>query len=407
LDFLKQPLKDHFKWRELTRFGSLEDYKQVYPVVYDSWNFVNKKLKVGIEVEVEQVRRDLPDRWPHFWTIKEDGSLRNQGLEFITAPIVDDEIAYTVNWLFANLPIRADFSERTSIHVHVNCRNRSTGDILNIMLLYLVFEKLLYQFAGPERYKNIFCVPIQETKLPIILSNYLANGRFGDLLQGWAKYSGLNLLPLKTLGSIEFRHMQGHRDPVYLLNWINILYRLYNSACDYEFRELFNQIKVLNSTSNYEQFLQEVFHEEAKHFSRAHLQDDMEYGVSVVKAVQPPSPFITNLIQGISNNSPLLKSLNLDETKTKKVKQAAVAALAEIPVMEEFHIDIDDVENLAPAPAPRARHPAREWAPGRRLENGMWAQWNENGFDIEYRYFFDDLGGWIPEAEAIAQGRIV
>lgn len=282
---------------------------------------VRPKLKVGIEVEVEGVRNNLKSA-PQvgcLWYTKDDGSLRNGGKEFISIPIADQLIPYAVNFLFDDyLPKTAEFTDRTSIHVHVNVRSWTTGDILNLMLLYIVFEKILYRFAGPSRYKNIFCVPIQDTKLPVTLSEYFANQNFTSLIMSWAKYSGLNLLPIKTQGTVEYRHMIGHRDSSYLLNWINILQQLHKMADRSKFDVLFNTIRVLNTTSAYEQFLIDTFQDQAKHLLRWNFKDEMEYGISVVKAIREPSPFMKSLLENISNNSQLLKSLGISENETKK-----------------------------------------------------------------------------------------
>jgi hypothetical protein len=257
-----------------------------------------------------------------FWAIKEDGSLRNGGAEYVTPPLKDQEIACAVPLLFDQmLPKTADFSARTSIHVHLNVRDWSMGDILKLMLVYAPFEKLLYKYAGAERYKNNFCVPIQETKLPIVLSNYLANGDFGGLLGGWAKYSGLNLLPIKVFGTVEYRHMRGHRDTDHLLTWINILQRMHIYARNEDFKTLLGGIQSLNTTSYYEQFLRDVFKKDADKLMTKNLQKDMEYGVSLVKAIKPPSPFLINLLGNISNKSPLLKGLGISEAETKKAKK--------------------------------------------------------------------------------------
>ena len=160
---------------------------------------------------------------------------------------------------------------------------RST--LLNILLLYLVFEKLMYKFAGPTRYKNIFCIPIQETKLPIAVANFLVHGEVSSLIREWQKYSGLNLAPVRGFGTVEYRHMMGHRDPIYLLKWINILMRIHKYARKSDFMILFNRIRTLNTTSLYEEFLVDVFKGEAKLLLSEDLKNDMELGVSTVKSI--------------------------------------------------------------------------------------------------------------------------
>lgn len=357
MDFLETPLKEFGRWHDLPKIDcSWEDYMRAIAVPsYKPHEMVRPRLKVGIEVEVEQVRdRLLPNVANAVWGVREDGSLRNGGVEFVSIPICDQQIPWSIHYLFDQyLPKQADFSDRTSIHVHVNVRSWSCGDVLNLMLLYIVFEKLLYRFAGPHRYKNIFCVPIQETKLPIVLSNYLANGAFDDLLMHWAKYSGLNLVPIKKMGTVEYRQMLGHRDSDYLLNWINILQQMHKAADTTNFKQLFNTIKTLNSTSYYEQFLVDTFKDQAKHLLKFDLKREMEYGVSVVKAIQPPSAFLKRILGSISNKSALLQGLHLVEAQTKKEKMLYDVHFAggQIPVgapagwnINEFNIQRANVE---------------------------------------------------------------
>lgn len=286
-----------------------EDYKSgIKPVL--------PKKAIGIEVEVENVRRAAFDQ--NMWGTKEDGSLRNNGIEFVSCPLAGKQIEIAVRHLFSVLPIGADFSERTSIHVHLNMRDSLVKDLLNLLLLYISFEKCLYRFAGEYRYRNIFCVPLQETQLPIILSNFIANGDLLSLIKQWQKYSGLNLLPLIPFGTVEFRQMHGHRDPDLLLNWINIIFRMFKYSKKYSFDELFNYIRTLNSTSKYEEFLTVVFEKEAELINFPKLKQAMEPGVSTIKMVSKPSMFVQQLISQIDNNSELLKSLGISVKSTLK-----------------------------------------------------------------------------------------
>jgi len=324
MDFLAHLVKDYGgRWNDLARLSyPFEDYMKAIPVAsYKPFEMVRPRLKIGIEVEVEKVAHHLGVNMANeMWMTREDGSLRQGGIEFVSIPIADQQIPWAIHYLFDQyLPKDADFSARTSIHVHVNVRNWSCKEILNLILLYIVFERLLYRFAGPQRYQNIFCVPIRETKLPIVLSNYLANGNFQGLLESWTKYSGLNLVPIRKFGTVEYRHMRGHRNTEYLLNWINVIQQLHKTACNVDFIELFDEIKMLNTTSSYEQFLMNTFKDQSVFLlGKCSLQREMEYGVSIVKSIQPPSQFIKKLLNDISNESDLLQSLKIIDKQTKK-----------------------------------------------------------------------------------------
>lgn len=310
MDFLTQKLADVYKWKSLQPIPKIELPESPIPLV-------STNTKIGVEVEVENIRG--PIRYDSgFWVIKEDGSLRNHGYEFMSYPIEGNEIAYAINNLFNALPDAADFSERTSIHVHVNVRNFTVQRLLNVVLLYLVFEKTLYRFAGPYRYKNIFCVPIQETRIPVTIQNYLIRFRLNEFIHEWNKYSGLNLLPVKQFGTIEYRMMYGHREQDYLLRWINILLAIHTTAKEYQFMELFNMIQQLNSNSLYGDFLQLVFKEQSACLMGPNLKDEMETGVATVKLISLPSSFHKMLIEKLSNDSDLLRTLGITTELTTK-----------------------------------------------------------------------------------------
>lgn len=179
-------------------------------------------LFVGLECEVESIlgHSDISDEF----VVHSDGSLRNNGLEFVTPPVtVEDALGLFKN-LHQNLQIRnvsEEFSPRTSIHVHVNMSNLDKDTVRNIILMYALFEEFFFRMTLPERRENIHCVPLTETHLPSMYQNSL-----DVLISKWHKYTALNLKPLKTQGTLEFRHMHGHADDVLLQQWLTLIQKL-------------------------------------------------------------------------------------------------------------------------------------------------------------------------------------
>lgn len=201
---------------------------------------------IGIEVEVENIRDQV--QLQHSWSVHTDGSLRNSGLEFISLPTPPRLVESAINHLFDKLPKEAHFSPRTSIHVHMNVRELSLAQIYNIVILYQCFEDLLYKFAGPERKKSIFCVPIGST-------NYYINLRRNFVGRGdgtsWSKYTGLNLAPMNEYGTIEFRHLRGTRDRTVLFEWLHYLYAIWHYATSHTTDELESIIRECSLTRDY------------------------------------------------------------------------------------------------------------------------------------------------------------
>jgi hypothetical protein len=189
----------------------------------------------GIEVEVENVDADRNQSPSHSWRVEHDGSLRNHGIEYISVPTKPEHIESAITYLYDDiLPTTAHFSPRTSVHVHLNCRELTMQQIYNILITYQCFEDLLYNFAGKERKRSIFCVPVGNTSYYRDTKRILLSHEF----PGWSKYTGLNLAPLHEYGTIEFRHLRGTNDKSVVFKWLHILYSLYNFAINKNTDEL-------------------------------------------------------------------------------------------------------------------------------------------------------------------------
>lgn len=160
--------------------------------------------------------------------VTDDGSLRNNGREFLLPPAtLEDSVElfkFTHQCLFFDEDSEP-FSERTSVHVHVNCMFSSSQQIKNLLFLYAIFEPLAFAFAGQERADNIHCVPLNNTVMP---SNYSLS--LESLVDRWHKYTAFNLLPLRELGTVEFRHLGGTNDPVRYAAWLKFIKTLWVAA---------------------------------------------------------------------------------------------------------------------------------------------------------------------------------
>lgn len=182
----------------------------------------------GIECEVESVALMKCKQFPPTILIHEDGSLRNNGREFVTRPLNLETTMKAYKELHEALafiePAKA-FSSRTSIHVHMNCQNLDEKVVRKIVLFYALFEEAFFAMVDSSRRNNIHCVALTDTALPERYGMSLPN-----LVASWSKYSAMNLLPLTTQGTVEFRHMQGHNNPALLEEWLTVLDRLFTLA---------------------------------------------------------------------------------------------------------------------------------------------------------------------------------
>jgi len=135
---------------------------------------------------------------------------------------------YAPSALYELLQISLDqccsFGPRTSVHVHVNAQDMEPSQVKALTMLYCVFENVLFNFVGKNRSKNIFCVPIADTTL----MREVKRRSIGTIVDGWSKYTGFNLKPLASKGTIEFRHMHGSSDHVKLSRWIRLILRMFD-----------------------------------------------------------------------------------------------------------------------------------------------------------------------------------
>jgi len=238
-------------------------------------------LVYGVELEIENVP-NWPDMLVPGIRAETDGSLRNNGKEFITAPMTYSNLSHCLNMFFKKNKLSDEnYSERTSIHVHTNCIDLTVDQITTIAFVYQVVEGLLFNWVDHTRADNIFCVPWSQTNL-----TYNSFNRLGDTSRWkrWQKYTALNLLPLYEQGTIEWRHMNGHCDVNKLLTWCQLIGSIYTYALNTSLDDVEKELMSLNTTSLYSNILSSVFKERADlFFAMPNYQRILEEGVLNMK----------------------------------------------------------------------------------------------------------------------------
>jgi len=255
------PLQQLIKYKPMVlRKSDSSTYERAHTVKEKPFEWCTTQGMVGIEIEVENITNAVATA--AYWDIKTDGSLRNHGIEMVSVPLQIKQVQLALEHAYEalNQNNKPDFSNRTSVHIHVNCRDLTQDQIHNFILLYAIFEKHFYTIAGNKRLNSIFCVPVFRTNL----LNQLRSIVYG-LSPNWHKYCGINLLPLfqnsvtQGYGTIEFRHLYGTSNQREILEWINDILCLRKYACEISKDDLLNQIKEMNTTSSYLSLYSNVF----------------------------------------------------------------------------------------------------------------------------------------------------
>jgi len=181
------------------------------------------------------------------------------------------------------------FSNRTSVHVHVNLLDSTIPEIKAFVLLYLCFERLLYAVAGGDRDKSIFCVPLTHAGYVSRLSQVFAVPdedvmELMHVIKHWHKYTGFNLLCLSQKGTAEFRHLPGTLNVKTISNWIALITCIKDISKTQEYTVWLKEITALNTNSQYDGFIQKVFGEHAITFFKiSNFSNLMEKDISHIK----------------------------------------------------------------------------------------------------------------------------
>lgn len=199
----------------------------------------DKQFFAGIEYEIESIK-DYGDIGAEgIFTRENDHSLRNNGFEFKTIPMPFEKHLEAFKRLHKRLTLGKDpFSERTSIHVHVNVREFEINQVRQLVLSYALVEPLFFSFVGDLRKNSIFCVPLNYTYLPSLYKLSTP-----QLVEKWHKYTAFNILPITSFGTVEFRHMYGTDDFEKFKEWLSALKELYSFINDNPTFNLINSLE--------------------------------------------------------------------------------------------------------------------------------------------------------------------
>jgi len=224
---------------------------------------INPDLVIGLELETENCQIHSGTFYaklcgPLNIMVEHDGSLRGVAYEFITAPMrSQDAIGCLGEFFNKSKFIDDNYSDRCSVHVHVNCTDMTLEQITNVALLYTTIEEILFEFVGGNRDTNIFCIPWNQCRQHFDLVHRFLNDT-SYTLRNWNKYTALNLIPLSSQGTIEFRQLHGTSDMAKITTWINIIGAIFAYAKSVQLNTLIARIKELNTSSFYEMFFNDV-----------------------------------------------------------------------------------------------------------------------------------------------------
>ena len=247
---------------------------------------------VGVEVEAERLFIDIPRdgmMFNKYWKIVKDGSLRNGGAEFVLSnPLSGKDLVDGVVSLEKDVKgkeLNPKFPDSTSVHIHLDVRHFSQEELYNLILIYIIFERALFNYAGPDRKDNIFCTYFDDCQaiLELISAQFTQgdDGAFRDRLTRFQKYSSCNLLSVYEHGSLEFRQHVGEIKSEKILRWINILLSMHKYVQTNKIVP--NNIPFEISQQGIDAFTKKVFSKYARHLDYAGLDKGVLEGIRLAQ----------------------------------------------------------------------------------------------------------------------------
>lgn len=321
-------------------------------------------MLVGIELEMENFPVSVEHSFGGF-TFTTDGSLRASdtgvGIEAITKPVAIKYVPGLLNAFYQRFGItEKNYSERCSTHVHFNTLGLELEQVKTICLLYQTVERLLFRYIGHDRGENIFCVPWYQCNMSYNIVNQMSTpDEAHNCFRRWQKYSAMNLIPVVSQGTLEFRHLHGTCDVKLITEWISLVAKMFEYATKTPFAMAQDEIVNMNTVSNYHEWLNGVFGSLASALHSPNFEKDLATGVidsklMITKKEEKPyvhwAPAPRNPIGGVPDMAHLYGQL-ADEPNWPTITQAAQRATTAAP---NFFLREPDA-NARPVARPRAR----------------------------------------------------
>jgi hypothetical protein len=200
-----------------------------------------QKGEVGIEIEIEGKR--LPgvtaNPPPAPWLYKPDHSLRGDesGEYVLDKAIAFSEVPQALSKLweaFEAAKTKFDDSNRTSVHIHLNCQRWYLNQLASLAALHFIFEDVNTEWCGEHRVGNLFCLRAKDAEAIVTwLKKFVQRDGEQEIPDG-LHYSGFNIQALPKFGSVEIRTLRGVSDPNVIQDWVAIYERLYKLAQDFK-----------------------------------------------------------------------------------------------------------------------------------------------------------------------------
>lgn len=197
----------------------------------------NKQL-IGIEIEAESSRGNrrgadivFPRNIAPYWRETNDGSLQS-GVEYVLAsPMAGANLSAAIHQFFADgTKLRQATTSGTHIHIDMMEEHTPVSIVQSLVLFVYIIEDALYSMIDPGRKYGGFTNALSSapSQLLAVTLKDGADENPSDLIDLCSsnqtyKYYGLNVQPLGSYGSVEFRYFPTATSPEQLIDWVKLV----------------------------------------------------------------------------------------------------------------------------------------------------------------------------------------
>ena len=203
---------------------------------------------VAIELECiadfELERQSDGDVWcgdyPDGWRDAHDGSLSDDGREFMMNPEIGDDAINRISAMCRHLINNNWIVDSTcGVHVHTDAYHMGVNELKSVLLTVRALEPFIYEMLPNARRESRYSAPMSSTMYTNDIMNVNNIGEFCDL---WyqkmnntsvttdkyndSRYRGFNLHSRILHGTLEYRYHHGSLNEEHIINWVLFCLRI-------------------------------------------------------------------------------------------------------------------------------------------------------------------------------------
>jgi len=181
----------------------------------------------GVEIELEGIDkrvRNIP-----LWHDEFDGSLRDNGREFIFDGVYDlDDSKKALLQLkdaFKVAGLKPKATNLTSTHIHIDVRNFNVVQLKSFVAAIMMVEHDLALNSGQDRDNNYFALSTsvsdhRKRELVKVRTDEQFKEFIIEQVRRDHRYSGINFNSIHEHGSLEMRYLGGQANPLNVMPWL-------------------------------------------------------------------------------------------------------------------------------------------------------------------------------------------